>query len=101
MTRRNRTILAIAAWWALIALVLLLSGCKTTEPQKQPPQVIEVVVTKYVPVPADLAADCMNEAPRSQTYQEAKRLAIKRGEYLAECTERMRRIQGLGRASVD
>ena len=83
-----------------VALILLLSGCKTTEPQR-PPQVIEVVVTKYVPVPAELAADCTNDAPRSQTYQEAKRLAIKRGEYLAECTERMRRIQGLGRASVD
>ena len=79
-----------------VALILLLSGCKTAEPQKQPPQVIEVVVTKYVPVPADLAADCMNEAPRSQTYQEAKRLAIKRGEYLAECTERMQRIRALG-----
>ena len=100
MTHRTRTVLWLLALWALIALALLLTGCKTTEPAK-PPQVIEVVVTKYVPVPADLAADCMNETPRSQTYQEAKRLAIKRGEYLAECTERMRRIQGLGRASVD
>ena len=101
MTRQQkRTLISLLALWALIALALLLTGCKTTEPPN-PPQVIEVVVTKYVPVPADLAADCMNEAPRSQTYQEAKRLAIKRGEYLAECTERMRRIQGLGRASVD
>ena len=102
MTRQQkRTLISLLVLWALIALVLLLSGCKTTEPQKQPPQVIEVVVTKYVPVPAELAADCTNEAPREQTYAEAKRLAIKRGEYLAECTERMRRIQGLGRASVD
>lgn len=43
-----------------------------------------------------MAADCANEPPREQTYAEAKRLAIKRGEYLAECTERMRRIRALG-----
>lgn len=95
MIRRTRTVIYLLILWALIAVAVLLTGCKTTEPQR-PPQVIEVVVTKYVPVPAELAADCANEPPREQTYAEAKRLAIKRGEYLAECTERMRRIRALG-----
>lgn len=95
MSRRTRTVIYLLILWALIAVAMLLTGCKTTEPQR-PPQVIEVVVTKYVPVPAELAADCANEPPREQTYAEAKRLAIKRGEYLAECTARMRRIRALG-----
>ena len=97
MKQRTLTLLWLLALWAAIALALLLTGCSGTRRPDPPdvPQVVEVVVTKYVPVPADLAADCMNEAPRSQTYQEAKRLAIKRGEYLAECTERMRRIRAL------
>jgi len=95
MIRRTRTVIYLLILWALIAVAMLLTGCKTTEPQR-PPHVIEVVVTKYVPVPAELAADCANESPREQTYAEAKRLAIKRGEYLAECTGRMRRIRALG-----
>ena len=96
MTRRARTVIYLLVLWALIALALLLTGCKTTEPSK-PPQVVEVVVTKYVPVPAELAADCTNEPPREQTYAEAKRLALKRADYLEECTTRMRRIRGLGK----
>lgn len=92
---RKQTIIYLLLLWAAIGLILLLTGCKVAEPY-QPPQVVEVVVTKYAPVPAELAADCMNEGPREQTYAEAKRLAIKRGEYLAECTGRMRRIRALG-----
>ena len=81
---------------ALIALAaILLAGCKTQPPVV--PEIVEVVVTKYVPIPAELAADCANEAAREQTYAEAKRLALKRADYLEECTARMRRIRGLGK----
>lgn len=96
MIRRTRTVIYLLILWALIAVAMLLTGCKTTEPQR-PPQVIEVVVTKYVPVPAELAADCQNTEPVSQTYSEAKRLALMRLEFLEECTARMRRIRAIAK----
>ena len=76
----------------------VLAGCSGNRKPDPPvvPQVVEVVVTKYVPVPAELTADCQNSAPREQVYAEAKRLAIVRGEYLEECTQRMRKIRALG-----
>lgn len=80
---------------AVIASALLLAGCKTCPPVV--PETVEVVVTKYVPIPAELAADCANEPAKEQTYAEAKRLALKRADYLEECTARMRRIRGLGK----
>ena len=80
-------------------MVALLAGCQGNRRDDPPvvPKVVEVVVTKYVPIPAELAADCANEAAREQTYAEAKRLALKRADYLEECTARMRRIRGLGK----
>ena len=80
-------------------MVSLLAGCAGNRRPDPPsvPKVVEVVVTKYVPIPAELAADCDNEAAREQTYAEAKRLALKRADYLEECTARMRRIRGLGK----
>lgn len=79
-------------------LVLLLAGCAGNTKPAPPviPQVVEVPVTKYVPLPVELTADCNNTTPREQTYAEAKRLALLRGEYLDECTLRMRKIRALG-----
>lgn len=78
----------------LTVLASLLTAC-TGNRKPEPPKVVEVIVTKYVQVPAVLSADCQNETPKAQTYAEAKRLALVRNEYLAECTERMRKIRGL------
>ena len=86
--------LALLSW-----LVLLVAGCAGNRRDDPPviPQVVEVAVVKYVPVPDDLAADCRDTAPKEQTYAEAKRLALLRTEFLAECSERMRKIRALGR----
>lgn len=79
-----------------VTLVLALAGCQNAKPTPPPiPTVVEVVVTKFVSVPDELAADCQNSKPKAQTYAEAKRLALVRGEYLDECTQRMRKIRGL------
>lgn len=98
MTHRTRTVLWLLALWALIALALLLTGCaKPGDTKPEPPKVVEVIVTKYVPVPSSLTADCQNTEPVSQTYSEAKRLALMRLEFLEECTARMRRIRAIAK----
>ncbi len=81
-----------------IVLILLaaLAGCQKPKPDPPTvPRVVEVTVTKYVKVPDALTADCQNSTPKAQTYSEAKRLALVRGEYLDECTQRMRKIRSL------
>lgn len=79
-----------------LSLILAVTGCQTTKPTAAPiPTVIEVVVTKFVKVPAELTADCQNTKPTENTYAEAKRLAMVRLEYLDECTQRMRKIRSL------
>ena len=93
--------LAVAIWralvlWALLALVAACTGNRKPDPPMVP-DVVEVPVTKYVPVPDELAADCQNAAAREQTYSEAKRLALLRDEFLRECSERMRKIRALGK----
>ena len=84
----------------LFALIVagLLAGCTGNRKPDPPvvPQVVEVPVTKYVPVPDTLTADCQDTVPTEQTYAEAKRLALVRAKYLEECTGRMRKIRALG-----
>ena len=77
------------------APLLMAAQCSTTPERPTIPKVVEVPVTKYVPVPADLARDCTDEAPLRQTVGEAERLANARKVYLDECTKRMRQIRGL------
>lgn len=81
----------------LVVLVPMLVGCAGNHKDSPPlpPKVIEVVVTKFVTVPADLTGDCSNTAAKNQTYAEAKRLALVRDDYLDECTQRMRKIRAL------
>ena len=78
-----------------LLLILLLSGCQTIPDMPKAPEIVRVEVLKYVPVPAELTGDCKNSAVQEQTYSEAKRLALVRGEYLDECTQRMRKIRSL------
>ena len=82
----------------LLCALLSLTACRHDRKPEPPvtPRVVTQTVTRYVQVPTDLAADCKNEKAREQTYAEAKRLALKRDEYLDECTKRMRRIRSLG-----
>lgn len=93
--KRNKLAAAIRAalmFW----LVLMLVACGPVKDDPPiVPKVVEVVVTKTVPVPDALTGDCQNTTPKEQTYAEAKRLALVRGEYLDECTQRMRKIRAL------
>lgn len=68
---------------AAIALPLLLAGCQTGAPK--PPEYIEVEVVRYVAVPASLTEPCPTDAPRENTYAEAKRLALARLAIIVEC----------------
>lgn len=85
----------------LIAAVslALLAGCRKDVKSEPPivPRVVTTTVTQYVPLPEALTRDCRDEPAQQQTYEEAKRLALVRRHYLAECTERLRRIRALQR----
>lgn len=80
---------------ALILATVLLASCGKEE-FLRPPEVVEVVVTKYVEVPADLARDCDEVAKEGNDYQEAIRLANARLASLEECNGRLRKIRALG-----
>jgi hypothetical protein len=77
-------------------LALLVAGCGRGNLRIDPPKIVQVEVTKYVPVPAELTEPCTMYAPAEQTYAEAKRLALLRLESLQECNGRMARIRAMG-----
>ncbi|WP_396615511.1 hypothetical protein ACHZ97_14660 [Lysobacter soli] len=79
---------------ALIA-VLLLAGCAGNPPLPEPPQIVRVPVTKYVPLDEALTADCAEVPKKSNSYGEAIRLANARKLALEACTKRMRDIRAL------
>ena len=81
---------------AVIAIALLASACTRENLKVEPPKIVQVEVTKYVPVPAALTEPCAVYAPAEQTYAEAKRLALLRLESLQECNGRLARIRALG-----
>lgn len=81
---------------AVIAIALLASACTRENLKVEPPKIVQVEVTKYVPVPAELTEPCTVYAPAEQTYAEAKRLALLRLESLQECNGRLARIRALG-----
>lgn len=60
-----------------------------------PPKVVRVVVKEYVDIPAELDADCYDEAAREQSYGEALRLANLRRESLSECNGRAAKRRAL------
>lgn len=74
--------------------ILLLAGCATGVPK--PPEYIEVEVVRYVSVPPELTEPCPTDAPRSQTYAEAKRLALVRLASLEQCNRDKAKIRALG-----
>lgn len=77
-------------------IVLLLAGCKETLPvMPTMPDIVEIEVIRYVPVPEELTKPCQKFTAREQTYDEAKRLALLRGEATEECDGRMTKIRNL------
>lgn len=78
---------------ALTLALALLAGCATKP--IQPPKVVEVVVTKIVPVPKELSKDCERIDKRDNTTGEAVRLANARKAALDECSARMAQIRKL------
>lgn len=78
----------------LITCCLLLAGCKTC-PVPKAPEVLEVVVTRTVAVPAELAEDCDVPAKQGNTVGDAVLLANQRKAALEECNKRLARIRGL------
>lgn len=81
---------------AVIAVALLATACTRQNLKVDPPKIVQVEVTKFVPVPAALTEPCTVYAPAEQTYAEAKRLALLRLESLQECNGRLARIRALG-----
>ncbi len=72
---------------------LLLTAC-ASKPTK-PPKVVEVIVEKIVPVPAELTEPCKQHAPQAKTVAEAIRIANARKLALDECSARMAQIRKL------
>lgn len=83
-----------------IAAATVLAGCGKdntkvplpAEPVRMP-EVVERAVKVPVYVDPELAADCYNEPAKSQTYDEAKRLALIRNKSIAECNKRLKLIR--------
>jgi hypothetical protein len=81
---------------ALITVALLATACTRQNLKVDPPKIVQVEVTKFVPVPDELTEPCTVYSPAEQTYAEAKRLALLRLESLKDCNARMARIRALG-----
>lgn len=76
--------------------LLLLAACASRQPVlPEVPKTVTVVVEKYVTVPEDLTAACPEYAPREQSYNEAKRLALVRLESIQACNKQLERIRAL------
>jgi len=80
---------------ALIVAALVLAGCNHNPPLPEPPKIVRVPVTKFVPLNEALTADCASVPKQSNSYGEAIRLANARKLALEECTKRMRDIRAL------
>jgi hypothetical protein len=83
----------------LLGLIVLLAlpACVPVKP-KPPvvPQIVQVPVTKYVPVPAELTAACPKAKPEKRTVAEAVRVAKARGDALDQCNAQLDAIRKLG-----
>lgn len=79
---------------AAVILTLALAGCATGR-VPDPPETVEVIVERIVPVPARLTEACDTVPKRSNTVGEAVRLANARLASLNECNKRMAEIRGL------
>lgn len=81
----------------LIALAALtLAGCATAPAKPAIPQVVQVVVTKYVPVPAALTQPCPIAELTTGTGFDALAVGHARKLSLEDCNDRLGKIRQLG-----
>ena len=85
-----RVHLSIAA-----ASIALLAGCTTAPVRPVMPQTVQVVVTKYIPVPAQLTAPCPVAELTTGTGFDALAVGHQRKLSLQDCDDRMTKIRGL------
>ena len=83
-----------------IAAVMLLAACKTVPESTRvpPPQIVEVPVETFVPIPDTLLAPCQwrKSAPPSQVFEVARERKACLERYEAD-REAIRRIRGKAR----
>lgn len=82
-------------------LAIALGGC-ASQPAKpvEPPKVVQVVVTRYVPLPDKYLQDCPKATPKNKTVAEAVRVARARGESLDDCNTDKRTLREINGKAV-
>lgn len=86
---------------ALTLAALLLPACASKPPEPRPfvaPTVIEVPVTRYVPVPAALTAPCQAPPLAGRTVADVVAASNARKLALDRCNAQLRAIRQLGSA---
>jgi hypothetical protein len=75
--------------------VLAVAGCTTAPTKPVMPQTVQVVVTRYIPVPDALTAPCTIAQLTTGTGFDALAVGHARGVSLADCNRRIRAIRDL------
>ncbi len=78
---------------AAAAIALLLGAC-AQQPCKAP-KVVQVTVTKYVPVPAQLTAPVPTAKPTEGTVAECVDIAVQRAAAIGHCNAQLQAIRQL------
>ena len=76
----------------LLVILLTLTSCATVQPA---PKVIEVPLNVYVPIPAELTADCAVPVLQERTWAGLADLVVQLRGSLTECSTRMQAIRGI------
>ncbi len=78
-----------------------LAGCAGTPPRPVAPDVVQVPVTRYVPIPETLTAPCPIAGPKDMTVGEAVRIARERRRALEACNAQLRQIRAVQGSPAD
>jgi len=89
-----RRVLGFLIGIALIVAIAALTGCATTG-TKPAPTIVQVPVTRYVPIPGELTAPCDIAEPQALTVGEAVRVARERKAALQRCNADKAQIQAI------
>ena len=79
----------------IVASVALLTGCATAPAKPVIPQVVQVLVTKFVPVPSALTEPCPIAEMTTGTGFDALAVGHARKLSLEDCNDRLQKIRGL------
>ena len=77
------------------ACIAALAGCATAPCVPQPPQIVHVTVTKYVPIPIDLTAPVATPKPQDATVAECVNVNIQRAAAIGQCNAQLQAIRKL------